>query len=126
MSWWVYLVSDEEKFNSEDEDYDSVICEVQAHTEGGTYVMGGIDRAELNVTYNYSRHFRGALGGEGLSDLNGAQASEVLELLRQAAAELGIERDDDYWASTEGNAGHALSILASWAKANPDAIFVVS
>jgi hypothetical protein len=30
---------------------------------------------------------------------------------------LGVECDDDYWKPTPGNAGYALSVLLSWAKA---------
>jgi hypothetical protein len=48
MSWWVYLEDDGETVS------------VARHAEGGTYAIGGIKRAELNVTYNYGQHFRDA------------------------------------------------------------------
>ena len=32
------------------------IAEVENFTEGGTYAIGGSNEADLNVTYNYSKH----------------------------------------------------------------------
>jgi len=46
--------------------------------------------------------------------------------LRDAVGELGTEQAEDYWDDTPGNAGHALSILLSWAEENPSATFSVS
>lgn len=129
MSWWVYLVNDLEKFEGDSEDYNDAVCEVETHAEGGTYVMGGIDRAELNITYNYGGHFRDAIEGLkelGLYGLDKQQAGDWIERLEKAVSILGTERGEDYWASTEGNAGYALSILLGWAKQYPNAWFIVS
>src|SRR4029077_6146288 len=40
--------------------------------------------------------------------------------------QVGTERDDDYWAPTDGNAGYAASILLGWAKQHPEATWRVS
>jgi hypothetical protein len=113
MSWWVYL---------NDENGNPV--EVPSHNEGGTITLGGSTTAELNVTYNYSRFFRQVFP-EGLNWLYGKTGAETIKPLERAIAELGTEQDFDYWASTPGNAGHALSILLGWAKANPGAVWEI-
>ena len=113
MSHWVRL-----------NDANGDCVKVERHSEGGTYAVGGIDHAELNVTYNYAadihRHIKG-----GVRSLNGGRAGDWVKPLRAAVAALGTDRDEDYWAPTEGNAGYALSILLSWAEVHPDAIFEV-
>ena len=114
MSWWVYL-NDPETGGS---------VEVPAHEEGGTYQLGGADRAELNVTYNYGKVY--ALVGFKLRDLHGRRALLTIPDLRRASSRLGTRRYSDYWAPTPGNAGHALSVLLGWAEANPDAVWDVS
>jgi hypothetical protein len=108
MSWWVYL-----------EDKDGKPVEVSAHSEGGTYAVGGISEAELNVTYNYGKHF-------AFKTLNGKAASETVEGLTALVAKLGTDRDEDYWNPTPGNVGHAASILLAWAKQHPAAKWRVS
>lgn len=111
--------------------YPSVI--VDRHAEGGIYVMGGTSEGEINVTYNYGGHFRDALHdpNPGESDvlarlLNNRRAGDVVTALEQAVARLGTARSADYWEATPGNAGYALSILLSWARQHPDAVFKVS
>lgn len=47
MSYDVYLRDDEGE-----------VCTTEAHSEGGTYTVGGTDECHLNVTYNYSQIFR--------------------------------------------------------------------
>ena len=72
MSWWVYLVDNLEKFKGED--FEDAVCEVEAHSEGGTYVVGGTNSAELNITWNYGGFFRDAVEGlkePGLKGLDG-------------------------------------------------------
>ncbi len=97
---------------------------VDRHTEGGTYAIGGVDEAELNITYNYSEHFHEALEPEkGLRWLYGKTGRETVERLRDAVIALGTVRDPDYWKSTPGNAGFALSILLRWAGMYPDAVW---
>ncbi|KKN04709.1 hypothetical protein LCGC14_1094820 [marine sediment metagenome] len=101
---------------------------VARHSEGGTYAVGGIENAELNITYNYGREFGGAIGYQDgfVQWLTDKKAKDVVSLLRVAVKKLGTERSDNYWASTPGNAGHALSILLGWAEQYPEAIFRVS
>ena len=57
---------------------------------------------------------------KGLKWLHGKKASETIERLKHAVNVLGVEKSQDYWASTQGNAGFALSILLKWAKQHPD------
>lgn len=118
MSYWVYLG---------DEKGDTV--KVSRHAEGGTYALGGTDKAELNVTYNYGQFYRSYLCGDeesGLKWLNGKKAKDTTSKLETAIAALGVEQDEDYWKPTPGNAGYALSILLAWAKEYPEAVFTVS
>lgn len=114
MSWWIYLENDDE-----------IPVDVDLQAEGGTYAIGGTTKAELNVTYNYSAHFRKYLP-DGIDFINGKKAREVISSLAEAVLKLGTKQDADYWKPTEGNAGYALSILLVWAIYNPDATFRVS
>lgn len=115
MSWWVYLR----------EGGDSVA--VEPHTEGGTYALGGMPAAELNVTYNYSPLFQAAFDGIHFVDaLNDKEAQEVIPLLEHAVERLGDKPDPNYWEITEGNAGHALAVLLGWARQYPNAVFSVN
>lgn len=108
MSWWIYL-----------EDEKGKTVKVKNHSEGGTYVLGGTTRAELNVTYNYSKWF-------DFKKLNGSIAENVIKLFEKTIKDLGTEREKDYWNPTKGNVGYALSILLKWAKKYPKAVFRVS
>ena len=108
MSWWVYLSKDTGE-----------IVEVPRHSEGGTYVMGGTLNAELNVTYNYGKHF-------DFKELDGKTGEEAKPLLAKAVEDLGMKRDDDYWNPTKGNVGYACLILLGWACVYPEAIFTVN
>ena len=113
MSWWIYLGKKEP-------------VEVNNHSEGGTYAIGGIRRAELNITYNYSKFFYEKLDKEnGLMWLHDRRAKDCIFRLIKAIKELGIDKSIDYWALTPGNAGYALNILLEWAKKHPLAKFVV-
>lgn len=116
MSWWVYLLG---------KDGEPVIID-PPHQEGGTYCMGGTDRAELNVTYNYGGLFHAAFDGLGFRDaLQGKRAKDVTDLLERACERLGSHPSDDYWEASEGNAGHALAVLYAWALQYPNAVFEV-
>jgi len=142
MSWWVYLLDDTQppwcsygvvdfKPQYEGDEPCPVPCyptmEVEAHSEGGTYVIGGTCAAELNITYNYSSLFAEAWDGVGLSEaLDGRRAGEIIHALEHAVAYLGTERDEDYWKATKGNAGYALSILLPWARQHPTALMKIS
>ena len=97
---------------------------VKKFEEGGTYVMGGSEEADLNITYNYCWfYYRYLDKKEGIRWLYGKKAKDCIERLEKAVKELGTIIFKDYWAPTPGNAGYALSILLEWAKQNPDAIF---
>lgn len=97
---------------------------VEKHEEGGTYALGGTEEASLNITYNYSRHFYEHIDSkQGIRWLYGKTGKETQERLTKAVAELGTEKDADYWKDTPGNAGYALSILLKWAIQHPTAVF---
>lgn len=115
MSWWVHLVGPSAV---PDQDGEGVV--VERHSEGRTYALGGTNTAELNVTYNYGKHFRFE------ETLHENKASEVTPILEEAVQRLGTKRDSDYWNPTPGNVGYACSILLAWAKQHPDAVFRVS
>lgn len=123
MSWWAYLQSPD----------DGETMLVGKHAEGGTYRLGGVNEAELNVTYNYGKPFRevwpeerdwsrGTLGGM----LNGRVAEETIKPLSVAVEALGKERSSDYWEPSPGNAGYALSILLAWAAQHPEGVWHIS
>lgn len=106
--------------------YDISLCDKEGnmlpappHEEGGTYAVGGTGRAELNVTYNYSRHFN-------FRGLDGRVASETMPEMKAAIKKLGTKRDADYWASTPGNAGRAIKLLLSFAKLHPQGVWQVT
>lgn len=100
--------------------------QVERFQDGGTYAVGGSTEASLNITYNYSPFYYNHLDKEnGLRFLNGKRAGDVIKALEYAVSALGTTRDNDYWASTPGNAGAALAVLLSWARQYPDAIFSV-
>jgi hypothetical protein len=115
MSYWVYLENPKGKSVS-----------VENHHEGGSYVVGGTNLAELNVTYNYGSVYGKLIGGTLKDALNGKKASEVIPMLEKVVGILGTKQDEDYWKPTQGNAGHALSILLGWARQYPEAKFRVS
>ena len=97
---------------------------VRHDLRAGTYCLGGSDTAWLNITYNYSGHFRRVLGEKGIRAIYGLTAAESLPVLDAAIAQLGTDRDLDYWNPTEGNARVALENLRLLARAcQPDAIW---
>lgn len=105
------------------------VCEVKRHEEGGTYAVGGITEASLNVTYNYGEAYRLAdpeYDGMG-AQLHDKRAVDVIPWLERMVERLGTRQyKPDYWAPTPGNAGFALSILLGWARQYPNAVFSVS
>ena len=99
------------------------VC-VPLHREGGTYAVSGTEEATLSITYNYSPHYYEHVDEKkGIRWLYGKTGARTELRLRAAVARLGTERDSDYWAPTPGNAGYALSILLSWAKLHPGAVW---
>lgn len=142
MSWWVYLEDRTaepycsygkplEEFvpDFEGDEPCTVPCypavEVARHEEGGTYALGGISEAEINITYNYSKQFREVIDG-GLQRIHDMPARQAVPILEHAVDMLGTVQSPDYWEATPGNAGYALSILLAWARQHPDAVFRVS
>ena len=109
-----------------------IVC-VGSHEEGVAYVLGGSNRASLNVTWNYSWFYYKFLDTEkGIRWLYGKTCAECIPKLEAALKELdtpdyfgsGTRRyEKDYWAPTTGNAAHALRILLSWSKEHPEAHF---
>lgn len=93
------------------------------HMRGGTYQMGGSQRAWLNVTYNYAPHFYRLLGEEGIRSIYGKTGAETVKPLTEAAGQLGDDVDPDYWKPTEGNAKRALLQLAALASMRPDGVW---
>lgn len=85
MSYWVYL---------QDENGS---VEVERHAEGGTHALGGTSEAEINITYNYSKHIRQALHADGLMWLDGQAAHETISALEKAVEQLGTERYTGAW-----------------------------
>jgi len=99
---------------------------VDRHEEGGTYVVGGTESAELNITYNYSKwYYQHICPLRGLRCLDGVAGAQAIPVLENAISELNTDQADFYWEPTEGNARHALTILLKWAQGNPDARFEV-
>lgn len=89
---------------------------------GGTYAIGGTKRLELNITYNYSKHFK-HLGEKGIRTIYGKTAQESIPILMGASAKLKSDMVEDYWEATEGNAKWALMQLLSIASLRPDGIW---
>jgi hypothetical protein len=92
------------------------------HMRGGTYAVGGTRFAELNITYNYAKHFDG-FGTEGIRTIYGMTGAESIPHLERVISSLGDDVDADYWKPTEGNAKRALSQLLALAKMRPDGIW---
>ena len=90
---------------------------------GGTYIHGGTYNAELNVTYNYARHFYATIGEHGIRSIYGMTGADSIPILTKAAMKLEEDYNEDYWAPTEGNARKALMELVALAKMRPDCIW---
>ncbi len=90
--------------------------------KGGTYAIGGTECAELNVTYNYAKHY-GSLGSEGIRTIYGKTGAQSIPLLTDAIEKLGDDVDADYWKPTEGNAKQALLQLRALAQLRPDGVW---
>ena len=105
MSWDVSITDPETE----------LYLKVNHFTEGGTYVLGGSDEANLNITWNYCQYYYRVLEIEGgLRGLNNQTVEYALPILKQGIEQLGTDESSDYWEPTEGNARKALVILANW------------
>lgn len=91
---------------------------------GGTYALGGTREATLNITYNYSTHFRRVIAEDvGIRRLYGLTGAQSIPILESAIMKLKDDVDNDYWRATEGNARQALIGLLVFAKARPDGVW---
>ncbi len=100
--------------------------QVESHQEGSNICIGGEERADMTLTFNYSPfYYQHICRIRGLRCLSGEKAKDTLKVLREAISILGTEKDENYWEATPGNAGHALSVLLSWAEANPEAVWEI-
>ena len=90
---------------------------------GGTYCVGGTKECSLNITYNYSKHFRALFGEKGIRWIYGKTAADTLPHLVEAASLLSDDKTDDYWEPTEGNAKSAIMHLIAIARLRPDGVW---
>lgn len=108
---------------------ETLLLDAPHHMKGGTYAIGGTDRACLNVTYNYAKHFYrvfdgvNAEGDGGIRSIYGMSGADSIPVLEQAIAQLGDDVDPNYWEGTEGNAKRALLHLLALAKMRPDGVW---
>jgi hypothetical protein len=111
---------------------DTIELDAPHHMRGGTYAVGGTTRAHLNVTYNYSAHFRRVFEGwlpergvpvEGIRTIYGMTGAQSLPLLDKAISHLADDVAPDYWQATEGNAKRALVQLRALAAMRPDGVW---
>jgi len=93
------------------------------HMRGGTFAVGGTTEAHLNVTYNYSPHYKRTLGEKGIRTIYGITGAQSIPILHTAAAMLADDVAKNYWTPTEGNAKRALLQLAALAEMRPDGVW---
>lgn len=119
MSYWVSLTDPVSK--------ETLRINTPHFIQGGTYQVGGSSELELNITYNYCKHYYGddKLGEDGLRGLSGKTGAETISILQRAINNLGDDVSEDYWAGTEGNAKQALCGLLAFAQMRPDGIWKV-
>lgn len=116
------------------------LAQTERHTFGSQYAVGGTTDASTTVTFNYSGHYHDSgvqtpkpwteHRGESRTDfspwwLHGRTGRETAPVLMQVVQSLGTERASNYWESTAGNAGYAMSVLWLWAIDHPDCIWEV-
>ena len=93
-------------------DGDPIFSPIKHDIRGGTYVLGGTNHLEYNITFNYSNHFQKAFQHEdGIKILDGMSCMEAIPLIVEAMHRLGDDVVEDYWELTEGNAKKALDGL---------------
>lgn len=76
------------------------------------------ESASITVTYNLTGFFK-------FKDLHGKRAKDTIQVLRDAVEALGVEKDEDPYSPTPGNAGSICSLFLSWARDYPDATWEV-
>ena len=100
-----------------------LVLDVPHQMKGGTYCVGGEDRAEINITYNYAPHFYRLLGEKGIRSIYGMTGAESIKILKLAIWQLGDDVDNDYWKPTEGNAKRSLGQCLALAQMRPDGVW---
>lgn len=90
---------------------------------GGTYALGKSTRCELNVTYNYAKHFVRVLPPNGIRTIYGMTGAQSIPVLMTAIDLLGTDVHEDYWQPTEGNARKALEDVLALATMRPDGVW---
>jgi len=100
------------------------VCKLKEphYYKGGTYIIGGNDLAEHNITYNYGYFYKEVLGDEGIRFLYGKTGKECLLHINKAIEKLGIDKTNNYWEATQGNAGNALLALKFFCEQFPAGI----
>ena len=79
------------------------VCQIERHSEGGTYVVGGTTDAHMNITWNYVEYFCEHIDKQqGIRWLYNKKAKDCIPRLEEAVKKLGTERNNDYWAPTAG------------------------
>ncbi len=101
----------------------ALVLDFPHQMKGGTYALGGTNIAELNITYNYSEHYRRVIGKHGIREIYGLSGAESIPILTQAINELDDDVSSDYWEPTEGNAKKALIHILALAQIRPDGIW---
>lgn len=91
--------------------------------KGGTYCIGGSQTAEINITYNYAKHFYRVMEEGGLRSIYGRTGAESIPILEAAIEALGDDVDEDYWKGTEGNAKRSLQQCLALARMRPDGVW---
>lgn len=91
--------------------------------QGGTFAIGDITEAWINVTYNYAPIFCRVLGEKGICSIYGKTGAETIPILKEAAEQLGNDKSEDYWEATEGNAKAVLLQMLAMAQMRPDGIW---
>lgn len=103
----------------------TVRFDVPHQIQGGTYQIGGTEEAELNITYNYGKHYYKTFGENGIRTVYGMTGAESIPIIKEAMSKLGDDVSDDYWDDTEGNAKKALAGMLAFAQMRPDGIWEV-
>jgi len=96
-----------------------IMLDAPHHMKGGTYQVGGTSELSLNITYNYSIHYK-SLGEGGIRSIYGMSGAESIPVLEKAISTLSDDVSDDYWEATEGNAKKPLIQLKAMATMRPD------
>jgi hypothetical protein len=117
MSYDVYLI---DRVSVE-----PIVFDEKHNITGGTYEAGGTNKAWLNITWNYGKHYGRVLGEGGIMVLEGKTGWEAMPILEKAIEQLGEDVDNDYWKPTEGNARKALVNLMNLCAMAPEGIIEI-